>query len=153
MSINTRGFTLVELVVVLAIISILAMIAIPAYVGQQRSAARTEAYSNLENLRLLEEQFFAENGQYAPAGGGLINYNATIGMDDGGIEDVLPGFRPGGQAGLPSLGLNFTYSLVSQDTNGDNLADMFVASAAPVAGTRVASDPIYTIDQDNLRNF
>jgi hypothetical protein len=33
------------------------MIAIPAYVGQQKNAARTEAYSNLQNLRLLEEQF------------------------------------------------------------------------------------------------
>jgi prepilin-type N-terminal cleavage/methylation domain-containing protein len=150
---NNGGFTLTELLIVLAIISILVVISVPAYVGQQRSAARTEAYSNLENLRLLEEQFFAENGQYAPAGGGLINYNATIGMDDGGIEDVLPGFRPGGQAGLPGLGLNFTYDITSQDTTGDGLADTFIATAAPVAGTRVASDPTYTIDQDNIRNW
>jgi prepilin-type N-terminal cleavage/methylation domain-containing protein len=150
---NNNGFTLTELLIVLAIISILVVISVPAYVGQQRSAARTEAYSNLENLRLLEEQFFAENGQYAPAGGGLINYNATIGMDDGGIEDVLPGFRPGGQAGLPGLGLNFTYDITSQDTTGDGLADTFIATATPVAGTRVASDPTYTIDQDNIRNW
>jgi prepilin-type N-terminal cleavage/methylation domain-containing protein len=153
MAMNNRAFTLTELLIVLAIISILVVISVPAYVGQQRSAARTEAYSNLENLRLLEEQFFAENGQYAPAGGGLINYNATIGMDDGGIEDVLPGFRPGGQAGLPGLGLNFTYDITSQDTTGDGLADTFIATATPVAGTRVASDPTYTIDQDNIRNW
>ena len=150
---NKKGFTLVELIIVIAIISVLAAIAIPAYIGQQRSAARNEAYSNLENLRLLEEQFFAENGQYAPAGGGTINYNATIGVNDNGIEDILTGFRPGGQAGLAGLGLNYTYQIISQDTNGDNLADTFAASATAVPGTRVASDPVWTINQNNVRNW
>jgi prepilin-type N-terminal cleavage/methylation domain-containing protein len=154
MVMNTRGFTLTELLIVLAIISILAMLSVPAYIGQQRSATRNEAFSNLETLRLLEEQFFAENGEYAPAGGGgPVDYNATFGVADGGIEDILPAFRPGGQTGLPGLGLNFTYSVTSQDTDGDNLADTFTASAVPNAGTRVASDPTYTIDQNNVRNW
>jgi len=150
---NKEGFTLTELLIVLAIISILAMISVPAYVGQQKRAARTEGFSNLDTLRLLEEQFFAENGAYAPAAGGTINYNATIGMADNGIEDVLPGFRPGGQAALPGFGLNFSYSITSADTNGDNLADTFIASAAPNAGSRVAGDPTYTIDQNNVRSW
>ncbi len=50
---KSKGFTLIELLVVIAIISILALIAVPTYVGQQKRAVRTEAYSNLENLRLL----------------------------------------------------------------------------------------------------
>ena len=54
------------MLIVVAIIGILAMIAIPAYVGQQKSAERTEAYTNLQNLRMLQEQYFAENGEYAP---------------------------------------------------------------------------------------
>jgi prepilin-type N-terminal cleavage/methylation domain-containing protein len=151
---NKKGFTLTELLIVLAIISILAMISVPAYIGQQRSAARNEAFSNLETLRLLEEQFFADNGEYAPAGGGgPVDYNATFGVADSGIEDILPAFRPGGQAGLPGLGLNFTYSIITQDTTGDGLADTFIASAVPNAGTRVASDPTYTIDQNNTKNW
>jgi prepilin-type N-terminal cleavage/methylation domain-containing protein len=151
---NTRGFTLTELLIVIAIISILAMLSVPAYIGQQRSAARNEAFFNLETLRLLEEQFFAENGEYAPAGGGgPINYNATFGVADGGIEDILPAFRPGGQAGLAGMGLNFSYSIITQDTTGDGFADTFIASAVPNAGTRVASDPTYTIDQNNVRNW
>jgi hypothetical protein len=125
------------------------VISVPAYVGQQRSAARNEGFSNLETLRLLEEQFFAENGEYAPAGGGgPVTYNGTFGVDDGGIEDILPGFRPGAPAGL-----SFTYDITSQDTTGDGLADTFIATATPIAGTRVANDPAYTIDQDNIRNW
>ena len=61
---DKKGVTLIELLIVVAIMGILAMIAVPAYIGQQKSAARTEAYSNLQNLRLLEEQFFAENARY-----------------------------------------------------------------------------------------
>ena len=151
---DKRGFTLIELLVVIAIIGILATVAITSYVGVTLKAARSEAYSNLESLRLLEEQFFAENGEYAPAGGGAMNYNATPGVADNGIEDALPGFRPGGctACALP-YGLNYTYLIQSLDNNGDGFADAFTATATPVAGTRVANDPVWSIDQDNIKNW
>jgi prepilin-type N-terminal cleavage/methylation domain-containing protein len=159
---RTKGFTLIELLIVIAIIGILAMLAIPAYVGQQKSATRTEAYSNLQNLRLLEEQSFAEEARYAPIGGGTINYNATIGVNDNGIEDALPGFRPGGQVALPGFGLNFTYTLTQNSEITDATATpptiaatatpCFVATATGRAGTRVAGD-VFAIDCNNNRNF
>ncbi len=63
---NKKGFTLIELLIVIAIIGILAVIGIPAYIGQQRNAARTEAFTNLQNLAILEAQFFADKGRYSP---------------------------------------------------------------------------------------
>jgi len=158
---NKKGFTLVELIIVLAIISVLAAIAIPAYIGQQRNATRSEAYANLNSLRLLEEQFFAENSQYAPTAGGTINYNATPAADNG-IEDVLPGFRPGGQVGLAGLGLNFTYTLTQNfqitnatanpPTTAASTNPCFVATATGNAGTRVAGE-VFAIDCNNNKNF
>ena len=59
-----KGFTLIELLVVVAIIGILAAVAIPAYLGVQRKAAREEAYSNLTQIKSLEEQYFQEYGCY-----------------------------------------------------------------------------------------
>ncbi len=63
---NKSGFTLIELLIVVAIIGILAVIGIPAYIGQQKNAARTEAYTNLQNLAILEAQFFSDKGRYSP---------------------------------------------------------------------------------------
>jgi type IV pilus assembly protein PilA len=63
---DKKGFTLIEMLIVVGIIAILAAIGIPAYIGQQKNAARTEAYTNLQNLSLLEAQFFADRGFYSP---------------------------------------------------------------------------------------
>jgi len=148
---DKKGFTLTELLIVLAIISILVVISIPAYVGQQRSAARTEAYSNLQNLRLLEEQFFAENGGYTITLGTCAADNAvnvaTIQTGGGDATNALPGFRPGN-------GTSYSYCIEQDvDLNGNATATpCFRASAFGNAGTRVAGDT-FTIDCNNNRNF
>jgi type IV pilus assembly protein PilE len=149
-----KGFTLIELLVVVAILGILAVIATTSYIGVQLKAARSEAYSNLEAIRLLEEQFFAENGEYAPAGGGVLPYNSTDALD-GGIEDVLTGFRPGGCRNCAApFGLSYAYSITSVDSDGDGIADQFTATATAVAGSRgFGKDPVWSINQDNIRNW
>lgn len=144
---NKKGVTLIELLIVIAIIGILAVIAVPAYIGQQKNAARTEGYSNLENLRLLEEQFFAENGQYAPAGaavGTKIYYKAG----DTSISNSsnLPGFKPGEAASL-----NFEYEIEITGVSGGRTT-AFTARARGRSGTRVASDTFW-IDNNNSKNF
>ncbi len=61
-----KGFTLIELLITIAIIGILAAIGVPAYIGQRKNATRTEAFTNLQNLAILESQFFADKGRYSP---------------------------------------------------------------------------------------
>jgi len=65
---SKNGFTIIELMVVVAIIAILAAIAIPSYLGIQKKAARGEAKSNLLALSIALEGYMAENNDYGPTG-------------------------------------------------------------------------------------
>jgi len=61
---TNKGFTLVELMIVTAVIAIIASIAIPAYKGYVKTAKMTEAHNNLASLRLAQEEYFLENNSY-----------------------------------------------------------------------------------------
>jgi len=56
-----EGFTLVELLVVMLIISVLAGISIPVFLGQQEKAARAAMVSDLHTLRLAQESRSIDN--------------------------------------------------------------------------------------------
>jgi type IV pilus assembly protein PilA len=59
------GFTLLELMVTIAVISILAVIALPSFLSESRKAkASSEVQPMFNDLRVRLEQFMQENGQY-----------------------------------------------------------------------------------------
>jgi prepilin-type N-terminal cleavage/methylation domain-containing protein len=61
-----RGFTLIELMIVVAIIAFLAMVSIPSFKRFLAKAKRTEAYMNLNALATAEKVYWAEHGVYVP---------------------------------------------------------------------------------------
>ena len=64
---RSRGFTLIELMIVIGIVAILAAIAIPSYTDYVRRGRITEAISTLAGMRVKMEQFFQDNRSYALA--------------------------------------------------------------------------------------
>jgi len=60
-----HGFTMIELMIVVAIIGILAAVAIPLYTGYTNRAKRVEAEEQLMTLAAAEEDFFNTYRKYA----------------------------------------------------------------------------------------
>ncbi len=69
---GAKGFTLVELLVVVAIIGILAAIAIPQFSSYRKKAYDSTAKSDLRNLVSAEEAYYADNQVY-------VDFSCTLG--------------------------------------------------------------------------
>lgn len=65
---SQKGFTLIELMIVVAIIGILAAVAMPAYTDYVTRGYLTEATSGLSAGRASLEQFYQDNRTYATTG-------------------------------------------------------------------------------------
>ena len=109
---NRKGFTLVELMIVVAIIGILAAIAIPNFLQFRLKAKTSEAKSNLGAIRSTEVAYFAEwntwvgNQAYTPLADRTGN-DSKISWDDGTRFSIL-GFAPEGN-------VFFSYNLQGSD--------------------------------------
>lgn len=62
---NEKGFTLIELMIVIAIIGILAAIAIPNFVSYRQRSYNSAAQSDLKNAMTTQEAYFVDNETYA----------------------------------------------------------------------------------------
>lgn len=61
---NQHGFSLIEMMIVVAIIGLLASIAVPGYQDYVKSGNAAEAPANLANCRVQAEQFYQDNFTY-----------------------------------------------------------------------------------------
>ena len=69
---RNRGFTLIELMIVVAVIAILSAIAIPAYTQYVARSKLTEAFSGLSGMAVAAQQYYQDNRTYL-AGNGTGN--------------------------------------------------------------------------------
>jgi type IV pilus assembly protein PilA len=83
---NNKGFTLIELMIVVVIIGILAAIAIPNFINMQARAKEAAVKSNCHTVQLAAEDFAVQNDGV---------YSADVGADatpsGQTITDMLPG--------------------------------------------------------------
>jgi len=75
---NQRGFTLIELMIVIAIIGILAAIAIPQFSAYRTRSYNSLAQSDLRNATTAQEAYYVDNKEYTNTVSNLIGVGAYL---------------------------------------------------------------------------
>jgi len=119
-----RGFTLIELVIAVAVVGILAAVAMPSYREHIAASRRTDAKSALLAVAQLMERNYTERGTYA---------GVTLGS-----TGVYPSTSPQGYYAL---------SIASQDANGFSL---LATRAGAQVGDKCGN---YTYDQAGTKGM
>jgi prepilin-type N-terminal cleavage/methylation domain-containing protein len=81
-AINAKGFSLLELLVVVAIIGLLTAIAIPQFSSYRAHAVESQMKSDLKNAALAMDSYFAENKVYPTSVAAIVGvgFNQTEGV-------------------------------------------------------------------------
>lgn len=127
---SRRGFTLVELIIVVAIVAILAAVALPSYQSQVAETKRSEAQVALQSIAIALETYYRKNLTYV--GPAFYANNA----DRGNLNqtDIYPQYLPKDYSGADyaataSYQLSFTtqtantYTIVATAQGGQASAD------------------------------
>ncbi len=132
-----KAFTLVELLVVVAIIGILASIAVPSYQNSVANSRRADAKGCLFGLANAMERHFTVNSSYMGAGG----TNAT--PADSGAPRIY-------SATCPISGNIPYYNITIVDTTTANAFDIQAAPTGAQANERCGT---LTLDQTGLKGI
>ncbi|MEM5550021.1 type IV pilin protein [Pseudoalteromonas sp. NEC-BIFX-2020_002] len=113
------GFTLIELMITVAILGIIASVALPSYFEHVKRTARTEAVTALLDAANRQEQFFVDNRQYTDT---LTDIGVTTPTEHGFYKITV---------------------------ERDNAAGTFSFTATPVAGPTLKDDECKTLTIDD----
>ena len=118
---KNSGFTLIEILVTVAIVAILASVAWPSYTSYMQRSRITEATNALSTLRVQLEQYYQDNKDYGSTAAACGN---NIGTASGQAFDL--------SCNWGATGDNQHYTVTAR-------------------GKGIVNGFIYTIDQDNNR--
>jgi len=135
-----KGFTLIELMIVVAIIGILAAIAIPAYQNYTIRAQVTEGLTLADGWKTAIAEYYANTGNW-PVVANLTGTNVSVGKYESGVTVVAGGviqITYGGTAVNKNVSGSILDLIPWTDTNNDVLWQCGSAPQ-PGSGTTVAS--------------
>jgi type IV pilus assembly protein PilE len=120
-----RGFTLIELMVTIAIVAILSSVAIPAYTDYLRRGKLPDAFTALSDYRVKLEQYYQDNRNYGTAGCAF-----QVAAADGPAWNTFAASK------------YFTYACMSSGQGYD-----IIATSTAALGT----SHVYTVNQANVQ--
>ena len=127
---KNTGFTLIELMITVAVIGILAAVAYPSYIDYLIRASRSAAQSFMLDASNKEEQYLLDARSYQP-----ITNNAGFSANPGGIGLTVP----------TEVSRFYNLSVTSVT------ATTYTIQAVPIAGTRQVRDGSLALTQDGTK--
>jgi type IV pilus assembly protein PilE len=129
--VEVRGFSLIELLIAIALVSILMMVAVPSYFESVKRSCREAAQSELLELSSLQEKIFLNSNAYSSSVSAAYNGSSTggLGVSSGKSRDG-----------------KYQFSVAVSGAS-------FTLTATPVPGTRQAGDGNLTLTSDGTRTW
>lgn len=137
MNILNRGFTLIELMIVVVLIGVIAAIALPAYQGYTEQARRADAKSGLLGLQLAQEKLRATCPFYAQN----IGANDICGANSAGTTVDWTTSSPDG---------HYTLSIAANSASSSAYTIIATPQGVQAGDTECAN---FITDQDNNENI
>lgn len=117
-----KGFTIVELLIVIVVIGILALLVITTYSGIQAKARNSQRQTDVQSLQTQLEAFFSQNGYYPT----LAHMNDTSWLDTNmkslDQEALIDPSNPSHSKTLADAAVAKSYSYVVTDSNDASCA-------------------------------